>query len=88
LYYHHDSPAKIDVQRRRPWYQFAEPNAALSDGARPAGMANIRVEQYGNGFKSMKGLCQQCDIGLSQVPRRSLTAKRHRDLSVDDPIRL
>jgi hypothetical protein len=28
------------------WYQFAESNAALYDGARPAGMANLRVEQY------------------------------------------
>lgn len=28
------------------WSQFAESNAALFDGDRPAGMANVRVEQY------------------------------------------
>lgn len=54
------------VKLASTWYQFGETNAALYDAARPAGMTNLRVEQY-EGNLEPKGLSSaQCtSLGIT-----------------------
>lgn len=42
------------------WYQFAESNAAVFDGDRPAGMANVRNEQYEGNLEPVGLSAAQC----------------------------
>lgn len=57
------------------WYQFAESNAAVFDGDRPVGMANVRVEQYEANIEPVGLSAAQCTtLGITGTNCAASTA--------------